>query len=187
MDLNHTALTDLQNRLTKVEGSVGKVEQDVGGLGVPLNLKVATATSSGTVLDIKGKGKLYACGIGSYPGMASPTLSITIDGMNKNVSSIEGGIPLGAYVSVPVLLDFSGDTRSSSKADAIYVRAICGSLYGTKLDAFGIRFVEENSIPNDFDGKVFITRQPLTFSSLKAVVGGFNDGCTGIVAYTLDE
>lgn len=187
VDLNHTALTDLQQRLTAVEGSVGKVEQDVGGLGVPLNLKVATATSSGTVLDIKGKGKLYACGIGSHPGMSSPTLSITIDGMNKNVSSIENGIPLGAYVSVPVLLDFSSDTRSSSEADAIYVRAICGSLYGTKLDAFGIRFVEENSIPNDFDGKVFITRQPLTFSSLKAVVGGFNDGCTGIVAYTLDE
>ena len=187
VDLNHTVLTDLQQRLTAVEGSVGKVEQDVGGLGVPLNLKVATATSSGTVLDIKGKGKLYACGIGSCPYMASTTLSITIDGTNKNVSSIEDGIPLGAYVSVPVLLDFSGDTRSSGKANAIYVRTICGSLFGTKLDAFGIRFVEENSIPNDFDGKVCITRQPLTFSSLKAVVGGFNDGCTGIVAYTLDE
>ena len=166
---------------------MGQVKQDVGGLGVPLNLKVATATSSGTVLDIKGKGKLYACGIGSYPGMVSPTLSITIDGTNKNVSSIEGGIPLGAYVSVPVLLDFSGDIRGSGNADAIYVRTICGRLFGTKLNAFGIRFVEENSIPNNFDGKVCITRQPLTFSSLKAVVGGFNDGCTGIVAYTLDE
>ena len=186
-DLNHTALTDLQQRLTAVEGSVGKVEQDVGGLGVPLNLKVATATSSGTVLDIKGKGKLYACGIGSYPGTASSTLSITIDGTNKNVSSIKGGVPLGAYVSVPVLLDFSGDRRGSGNQDAIYVRTICGRLFGTRLDAFGIRFVEEDSIPNDFDGKFYITRQPLTFSSLKAVVGGFNDSCTGIVAYTLDE
>lgn len=189
VDLNHTALTDLQQRLTAVEGSVGKIEQDVGGLGVPSNLKAATATSSGTILDIKGKGKLYACGISAYDHMNPPTLDITINGTVKKVSKyISGHGPLGAYVSVPALLDMSADRNGSSNPNATYFKTVCGRFIGTKLDGFGIRFVEEDSIPNDFNGNVYITRQPLTFSSLKAYANIKAESNTlALIAYTLDE
>lgn len=70
VDLNHTALTDLQQRLTAVEGSVGKVQQDVGKVqaemmqGIPSGIKIKEIKSSSynnmtPVLKVSGSGSVH--------------------------------------------------------------------------------------------------------------------------------
>ena len=178
VDLNHTTLTDLQQRLTKVEGSVGKVEQDVGGLGVPSNLKIVVATNEGVVLDIKGKGKLYACGISRSGEMRNASLDILIDGVSKKVSDYNNASVYGGCISIPCLLGLSNAT-STEMANTVF-----GAVFASKHGGF--RFTSGN-IPNDFDKTVYITQSPIPFSSLKANATLLSDLTYALIAYTLDE
>lgn len=177
VDLNHTTLTDLQQRLTKVEGSVGKVEQDVGGLGVPSNLKIVVATNEGVVLDIKGKGKgkLYACGINSAGEMRNASLDILIDGVSKKVSDYSNASVYGGCISIPCLLGLS---------NASLVNTVFGAVFASNYRGF--RFTSGN-IPNDFDKTVYVTQSPIPFSSLKANATLLSDLTYALIAYTLDE
>lgn len=91
VDLNHTALTDLQQRLTKVEGSVGKVEQDVGKVQAntfniaknkPIKYFVGHVKpkEKKTVLDVSGSGLLHYVECRPANSHAGATLTIELDG-----------------------------------------------------------------------------------------------------------
>ena len=157
---------------------MGKVEQDVGGLGVPSNLKIVVATNEGVVLDIKGKGKLYACGISRSGEMRNASLDILIDGVSKKVSDYNNASVYGGCISIPCLLGLSNAT-STRMANPVF-----GAVFASKHDGF--RFTSGN-IPNDFDKNVYITQSPIPFSSLKANATLLSDLTYALIAYTLDE
>ena len=157
---------------------MGQIQQDVGGLGVPSNLKVVVATNEGIVLDIKGKGKLYACGINRSGEMCNASLNILIDGVSKKVSDYNNASVYGGYISIPCLLDLSTDT-SIETANTVF-----GAVFASYHRSF--RFTSGN-IPNDFDKGVYITHSPISFSSLKANATLLSDSTYALIAYTLDE
>ena len=91
VDLNHTALTDLQQRLTAVEGSVGQVQQDVGKVQAKVSNSarnkpakfIETRVVAGekkTVLNISGKGALHHVWLSLPDQYKGATLTIEIDG-----------------------------------------------------------------------------------------------------------
>lgn len=91
VDLNHTALTDLQQILTAVEGSVGQVQQDVGKVQAKVSNSarnkpakfIETRVVAGekkTVLNISGKGALHYVSFMTQEKSKGVTLTIEIDG-----------------------------------------------------------------------------------------------------------
>ena len=109
VDLNHTALTDLQNRLTKVEGSVGQVQENTFSVAKnkPIKFLVYTVKQKEkkTVIDISGAGLLHyvRCNTSNYhPGA---TLSVELDG-NKvelvhSIKNVEGFLSIGTTEAFP--------------------------------------------------------------------------------------
>lgn len=108
VDLNHTALTDLQQRLTAVEGSVGKVEQDVGKVQVAMDYlnhgtlkrgsisEVPIPGRNNVIVDVKGKGKLIAVSASDVIGSYERKIAIEIDD-NRVVMNV--GEHAGALVA----------------------------------------------------------------------------------------
>ena len=88
VDLNHTTLTDLQQRLTAVEGSVGQVEQKVqeNTFSVAKNKPVTffvdmvKPKEKKTVIDISGAGLLHHVRCTPNSSHAGATLSVELDG-----------------------------------------------------------------------------------------------------------
>ena len=89
VDLNHTALTDLQNRLTKVEGSVGQVQdavqekyKNVPVKGLEIDCKHGVKS---TVVSVNGKGVFFLAKYWVTRGYKGATLTVEIDGKKVNL------------------------------------------------------------------------------------------------------
>ena len=87
VDLNHTALTDLQQRLTAVEGSVGGLESSTYGY-VPDSWRAVkneniTSSSFVDIVNITGKGRLHAATGAS--GGSEYEWKVTVDGVATTI------------------------------------------------------------------------------------------------------
>lgn len=183
MDLNHTALTDLQQRLTAVEGSVGKVEQDVNPLDVPANVVVREVSFSknGTLLNVSGKGKLLCVGITSSSMQGD--LNVNLD--SKKILDLKQQRTItqhSAFICQSCLIT---NTTSSSMLITSFGEVV--SVYGNTV------FIDSNKESFSFSGAVastFMSYKPIGFSSNLAVTAkniSENNNCKCIIAYTLDE
>ena len=183
MDLNHTALTDLQQRLTAVEGSVGKVEQDVNPLDVPANVVVREVSfnKNGALLNVSGRGKLLCVGITS--SSMQGVLNVNLD--NKKILDLKQQSTIthhSAFVCQSCLIT---DTASTAGLATSF-----GSVMSTVANYVFIDSNEESfSFLNAGTG-TFISYKPISFSSTLAVTAkdiSDNSNSKCLIAYSLDQ
>lgn len=84
VDLNHTTLTELQQRLTAVEGSVGQVQENTFSVAknkpVTFFVDMVKPKEKKTVIDISGAGLLHYVRCSPNSSHAGATLSVELDG-----------------------------------------------------------------------------------------------------------
>ena len=204
VDLNHTALTDLQNRLTAVEGSVGKVQQDVGkvqgamGKLSPLNnlnVKRTANYSSGNAVfvQVNGKGNLYFATL--FKGICacnSCAAEVYVDGV-KTFNFCGGSREYwqqeySGFFSSPVLKGFPNASQGGGSYDYFINVATTAGLFGVCTIGLYADNFEYYSKPNSnkVSNKIYTHEKPIAFkSSLKVqVTNGSGFGIA--VAYTLE-
>ena len=183
VDLNHTALTDLQQRLTAVVGSVGQVQQGVNPLDVPANVVVreVSFSTNGALLNVSGKGKLLCVGITSSSMQGD--LNVNLD--SKKILDLKQQRTLtqhSAFICQSCLIT---DAASTTRIITSFGNIVSTTDYWV--------FIDSNKESFSFLGanaSTFISYKPIGFSSNLAVTAkniSENNTCKCLIAYTLDE
>ena len=197
VDLNHTALTDLQNRLTKVEGSVGKVQQDVGKVQADVGgMKPIAADkikcikyngNSGDVVSVRGAGQLLAV----VPRIEG--VSVVIDGSEKlQLKFADKKIQGGMYAAKDYVLSVSSsaDGGTFAKLSFDVATPFATSAVGKYSDVDGFEATEyyngKSVVSGIQDSKCFVSIKPIKFEKSLRITATASDA-SGTVAYTLDE
>ena len=204
VDLNHTALTDLQQRLTAVEGSVGQVEQDVGkvqgamGKLSPLNnlnVKNTANYSSGNAVfvQVNGKGNLYFATL--FRGLHSSTscaAEVYVDGVKTfnfgGESGNNGQQEYSGFFSSPVLKGFPTAAKGGGSYNYFINVATTAGLFGVCTIGSYVDNFEYYSKPNPNKvfNKIYTHEKPIAFKSSLKVQVTDGSGFGIAVAYTLE-
>ena len=141
VDLNHTALTDLQQRLTAVEGSVGSLENSTYGY-VPDSWRAVkneniTSSSFIDIVNITGKGRLHLVTAKTFTGSAGLEWKVTIDGASTTVAETAQNTP--SYIrsflfDIQYVVGISGSSGSN-----IYNLALM-NIHNESLNSMGNPF-----------------------------------------------